>query len=111
MKSLGPGFYYLPGSTHFASNILSPSPQISREMVSVLSSPAEYETLLSNYDTWLFDCDGVLWRGDQVIDGAIQALSILRQRGKEILLLIQTPHAPSIRHSVSLSPTSFYNNS
>jgi len=47
-----------------------------------LSSFADYETLLDEYDTWLFDCDGVLWRGDQVIDGVVQVLDILRKRGE-----------------------------
>jgi hypothetical protein len=46
-----------------------------------LSSSVDYEALLDDYDTWLFDCDGVLWRGDQVIDGVVQVLNILRQRG------------------------------
>lgn len=46
-----------------------------------LSSPIDYENLLNSYDTWLFDCDGVLWRGNQVIDGVAQVLNILRQRG------------------------------
>lgn len=47
-----------------------------------LSSVAEYETLLDEYDTWLFDCDGVLWRGDQVIDGVVQVFDLLRKRGE-----------------------------
>ena len=47
-----------------------------------LSSFADYETLLDEYDTWFFDCDGVLWRGDQVIDGVVQVLDILRKRGE-----------------------------
>jgi hypothetical protein len=46
-----------------------------------LSSSADYGALLDDYDTWLFDCDGVLWRGDQVVDGVVQVLHILRKRG------------------------------
>lgn len=46
-----------------------------------LSSSEDYEALLDQYDTWLFDCDGVLWRGDQVVDGVVQVLHILRKRG------------------------------
>lgn len=52
-----------------------------------LSSFADYETLLDEYDTWLFDCDGVLWRGDQVIDGVVQVLDILRKRGKKLVFV------------------------
>ena len=45
-----------------------------------ISSPGEYAKLLDNYDTWLFDCDGVLWRGDQLIEGVTEVLDMLRRR-------------------------------
>ena len=41
-------------------------------------SPERYKELLDKYDTWMFDCDGVLWRGDGLIDGAMEVLQILR---------------------------------
>lgn len=47
-----------------------------------LSTPSDYESLLDKYDTWMFDCDGVLWSGDHSIDGAIQVLDILRNRSE-----------------------------
>jgi 4-nitrophenyl phosphatase len=28
-------------------------------------NPELYQELLNRYDTWMFDCDGVLWRGDR----------------------------------------------
>ena len=43
-----------------------------------LSSREDYAGLLDKYDTWLFDCDGVLWQGDKVIDGATDVLQLLR---------------------------------
>jgi len=45
-----------------------------------LSSQEDYEKLLDSYDTWLFDCDGVLWRGDHLLDGVIEVLDMLRRR-------------------------------
>ena len=45
-----------------------------------ISSPDEYAKLLDNYDTWLFDCDGVLWRGDHLIEGVTEVLDMLRRR-------------------------------
>ena len=39
-----------------------------------------YEELLAKYDTWMFDCDGVLWHGDRLIDGATEVLQILRSQ-------------------------------
>lgn len=47
-------------------------------MASRLSSREDYADLLDKYDTWLFDCDGVLWSGDKTIDGAIEVLQLLR---------------------------------
>ena len=45
-----------------------------------ISSSGEYAKLLDKYDTWLFDCDGVLWRGDQLIEGVTEVLDMLRRR-------------------------------
>ncbi|KAI6126740.1 HAD-like domain-containing protein [Pisolithus sp. B1] len=39
-----------------------------------LSHAEHYEALLDKYDTWMFDCDGVLWHGDRLIEGAVQRL-------------------------------------
>ena len=47
-----------------------------------LASKEDYVSLLDKYDTWMFDCDGVLWQGDRPIDGAVEVLDMLRKRGK-----------------------------
>ncbi|CCM01985.1 uncharacterized protein FIBRA_04059 [Fibroporia radiculosa] len=52
-----------------------------------LSATADYEELLDKYDTWLFDCDGVLWRGDHLIDGVVEVLSLLRERKKKLFFV------------------------
>ncbi|KAI0265305.1 2-phosphoglycolate phosphatase [Gloeopeniophorella convolvens] len=49
--------------------------------------PELYQTLLDNYDTWMFDCDGVLWHGDRLIDGAVEVLNILRSQKKHVLFV------------------------
>ena len=43
-------------------------------------NPERYQELLDKYDTWMFDCDGVLWRGDRLIDGAVEVLQLLRSQ-------------------------------
>lgn len=45
-----------------------------------LTSREEYATLIGKYDTFLFDCDGVLWNGDAVVDGIIDVLGMLRSK-------------------------------
>lgn len=39
---------------------------------------------LSQFDTLLFDCDGVLWRGNTVIPGAAETVAKLRAQGKRV---------------------------
>ncbi|KAJ3989669.1 HAD-like domain-containing protein [Lentinula detonsa] len=56
-------------------------------MSSRLSTPSDYAQLLDKYDTWMFDCDGVLWQGDKLIDGAVEVLQLLRERNKKILFV------------------------
>lgn len=45
-----------------------------------LASAEDYASLIDKYDTWMFDCDGVLWHGDRLIDGAVDVLRLLRDR-------------------------------
>ncbi|KAF9001193.1 HAD-like domain-containing protein [Cyathus striatus] len=52
-----------------------------------LSSTADYSTLLDKYDTWLFDCDGVLWRGEKLIEGVVEVLHLLRTRKKKVIFV------------------------
>ena len=40
----------------------------------------QYEALVDKYDTWLFDCDGVLWNGDKPVEGAKEVLEMLRRQ-------------------------------
>lgn len=54
-----------------------------------LESKVDYEQVLKDNDTWMFDCDGVLWHGDRLIDGAVEVLSYLRsQSGWHLLFLL-----------------------
>jgi 4-nitrophenyl phosphatase len=46
---------------------------------------SQYETLLDKYDTWLFDCDGVLWNGDKLVDGSKEVLGMLRRQSARVI--------------------------
>jgi len=42
----------------------------------------DQSALLERTDAFVFDCDGVIWKGDTLIDGAKEALDKLRVAGK-----------------------------
>ncbi|GAA6027338.1 hypothetical protein JCM8097_002606 [Rhodosporidiobolus ruineniae] len=52
-----------------------------------LTSPEDYKELVDRYDTWLFDCDGVIWEGDHIIGQAGETLRYLRSQGKRIFFV------------------------
>ncbi|KAI9500748.1 4-nitrophenylphosphatase [Coemansia spiralis] len=47
----------------------------------------DFESLVERHDTFLFDCDGVIWSGSTVIDGVPAALDMLRRRGKRLIFV------------------------
>jgi hypothetical protein len=51
-------------------------------MATWLKGRADYAKLIEKYDTFLFDCDGVLWIEEHVIPGAAEVLGYLRSRRK-----------------------------
>jgi phosphoglycolate/pyridoxal phosphate phosphatase family enzyme len=50
----------------------------------LIDDPGAAAALLTDVDTLLLDCDGVLWRGDEPIEGAVDALAALRAAGKTL---------------------------
>ncbi len=48
---------------------------------------SRFVDLANKYDYFLFDCDGVLWLGNQSIEGSFDALRMLDQLGKTKILL------------------------
>lgn len=50
-------------------------------------SGALVQPLLDSVDSVLFDCDGVIWRGDQAIPGAPQVINLLKEKGKRVFFV------------------------
>ena len=50
----------------------------------VISDDADRKHLLHSFDTFLFDCDGVLWECDKPIDGSIEAINFLLENQKQV---------------------------
>ncbi|XP_010686609.2 phosphoglycolate phosphatase 2 isoform X1 [Beta vulgaris subsp. vulgaris] len=43
--------------------------------------------LFHSVDAFLFDCDGVIWKGDKLIDGVYDTLTFLRSQGKKLVFV------------------------
>ncbi|KAH0682274.1 hypothetical protein KY289_020026 [Solanum tuberosum] len=43
--------------------------------------------LLNFVDAFLFDCDGVIWKGENLIDGVPETLDLLRSHGKKLVFV------------------------
>lgn len=52
-----------------------------------LSTKEQITELLNNYDTFVFDCDGVIWLGDHAIPGAADSIKLLNKLGKQVIFV------------------------
>ncbi|KAJ3052063.1 hypothetical protein HK097_006949 [Rhizophlyctis rosea] len=52
-----------------------------------LKDAGEIEAFIDSIDTFLLDCDGVIWAGNTVFDGVPEALNYLRSKGKRLLFV------------------------
>jgi 4-nitrophenyl phosphatase len=47
-----------------------------------LGAPEEYSELIGRFDTFMLDCDGVIWHGNTLVPGAKEVLTYLRSQRK-----------------------------
>ncbi|EPS69816.1 hypothetical protein M569_04945, partial [Genlisea aurea] len=45
------------------------------------------DRLIDSVETFIFDCDGVIWKGDKLIDGVPETLDLLRSKGKRLVFV------------------------
>ncbi|KAH1054877.1 hypothetical protein J1N35_032942 [Gossypium stocksii] len=69
---------------------------------------ANARALLDSVDAFLFDCDGVIWKADKLIDGVPQTLDMLRSKGKKLVFVTNNSTKSRIQyankfHSLGLS--------
>lgn len=60
------------------------APSTAKSSPTILDSPSSYSTFIDAHDAFLFDCDGVIWNGDEVIPGVVETLKYLRKLGKKV---------------------------
>ncbi|XP_024970026.1 phosphoglycolate phosphatase 1B, chloroplastic-like [Cynara cardunculus var. scolymus] len=55
---------------------------------SVAAQPLENaDALIDSVETFIFDCDGVIWKGDSLIEGVPETLELLRSKGKRLVFV------------------------
>lgn len=47
-----------------------------------LTSPDDYTALIDKFETFLFDCDGVIWKGPHLVPGVKEVIAWLRSKGE-----------------------------
>ncbi|EPX72468.1 4-nitrophenylphosphatase [Schizosaccharomyces octosporus yFS286] len=52
-----------------------------------LEKPDQYKEFLDKFDVFLFDCDGVLWSGNEPLPGVKDTMELLRSSGKQIIFV------------------------
>ena len=45
------------------------------------------DALIDSVETFIFDCDGVIWKGDSLIEGVPETLEMLRSKGKRLVFV------------------------
>jgi len=58
-----------------------------RKPLPTLLKKENIAAFLSKYDTFMFDCDGVLWAGDTILDRANLVINHLKKLGKNVFLV------------------------
>jgi len=71
-------------SKYFSSSSSSRTLSSTKLNASVLKLTEPSKDLLPDVDVFIFDCDGVIWRGDSVIPGIPETLDKLRALGKKM---------------------------
>ena len=60
---------------------------MSTEQLCIGLTEVHARSLLNNNDTFLFDCDGVLWNFPEIFTGAIELLNYLTEKVLQYLVL------------------------
>ena len=50
-------------------------------------SDGDKKPLVDSVETFIFDCDGVIWKGDSLIEGVPETIAMLREMGKRLIFV------------------------
>lgn len=52
-----------------------------------ITTAQQVEDFLDQYDDFLFDCDGVIWKGNHLLPSVVETLDLLRSRNKRLIFV------------------------
>eukprot|EP00833_Pecoramyces_ruminatium_P014587 jgi/Orpsp1_1/1188619/evm.model.d7180000066132.1 len=52
-----------------------------------LESINDIKNFFDSYDTFIFDCDGVIWRANNLIKGVKEALTLMKKKNKKTIFV------------------------
>lgn len=52
-----------------------------------ITTATQVNTILDRYDYFLFDCDGVIWLGDQILPHVVETLALLKKHNKTVFFV------------------------
>jgi len=61
-----------------------------------LLGDSDKKPLVDSVETFIFDCDGVIWKGDSLIEGVKETIAMLRGMGKRLIFV--RPRISQILH-------------
>lgn len=71
----------------YQSHVLFPLGKQSVTMSTKISTKAQVEAILDNYDYFLFDCDGVIWLGDHILPHVAETIEMLKKNNKTVIFV------------------------
>nr|CAB3487468.1 unnamed protein product [Digitaria exilis] len=79
------------GKSHRRGGLISLAAARRSVMAAAAVAPAakleDADALIDSVETFIFDCDGVIWKGDKLIDGVPETLDLLRSKGKRLVFV------------------------
>ncbi|KAI3762302.1 hypothetical protein L1987_52727 [Smallanthus sonchifolius] len=64
------------------------NPFVTSATASAAAQPLQNaDALIDSVETFIFDCDGVIWKGDKLIEGVPETLELLRSKGKRLVFV------------------------
>jgi hypothetical protein len=79
--------YMRGGAAAHMSVATPPADAVSMKAAGLCEKLTVPSDLLDKTDVFIFDCDGVIWKGDSLIDGVPAILKMLREAGKRIFFV------------------------